>query len=832
MNYSYAGIIKRQKQLKAIPDKLFRNLIMTLMICVIGIIIALVSAVAMFGYGLYNGILKSTPRVDLSELKPSGYSTFVYDVSGNQISKLVTSDSNRIYTTIDKVPKDVQHAFVAIEDRRFYEHKGIDPIGIARAAYVGFRSHDFSQGASTITQQLIKNNIFTNWVNETVTNKWIRKVQEQYLAQELEENKNINKDIILELYLNTINLGQGTLGIQAASKRYFGKDVSELTLSEGAVLAAIPQNPTKYNPITHQDNSAERRKKVLDDMLEAGFIDQKKHDKALADNVYSRITEVNQKIDDAPQTYFIDALVQQVMEDLQTKCGMSQQQAYYQLYAGGLSIYSTQDPHIQKICDDYVNNPDNFKSNTKYSIDMTITVQDVSGNYINLDTNSFVVNTKKKNLFVDIESATEQYKTYRDSLSMNSYSIVSERVNYIPQPQLSAVIIDNQTGAVKALIGGRGEKTSSLTFNRAVDSMRQPGSTFKVLSTYLPAFDTGKKTLASTQVDEAYNYSNGKPVHNYYKGYRGTCTLREGIEQSLNIVTVKTLTDITPEVGYEYLTKMGFTTLVEDQVRGDQVYTDVQQALALGGITYGVKNIELAGAYATIANYGSYNRPLFYSKVVDHDGNVLLSREQPTQVCTPATAYQCLSAMEDVITKGTGKVCQFTGQALAGKTGTTSNNKDVWFAGSTPYYTCTTWAGYDDNSVLSNAQERAMAKTAWHDIMESIHKDLVPRDFTLPEDIVILKICKKSGDIATDDCERYGTAYAEYFGEANAPIDECEASHAVTHYVPNAPSSIPNTTVDQQAAIALWLQQQVLQAQQAQQPQQTQQAAPPADDDE
>ena len=819
INYSLWGAKKRLRDIKAIQPKLLRCLFTTFVLFFVFAVIGALAVGAQFARGLYAGIIATTPEVNISDLKPTGYSSFVYDVSGNQIAKLVTSNANRIYQTIDKIPEPVQKCFIAIEDKRFLEHNGIDPKGILRAFVVGMKSHDFNQGASTITQQLIKNTIFTNWTEESsFSDKLKRKVQEQQLALELEKQPSMNKDIILELYLNTINLGQNTLGIQAASLRYFNKDSSSLNLSEGAVLAAIPQNPTKYNPISHPEKNAERRMKVLSDALEAGFITQKDYNEAIHDNVYDRISVVNQeKTREVYQTYFTDALVEQVLQDLQDICGMSQQQAYYQLYSGGLAVYSTQDTKIQKYCDDFVNNPKNFSSDTKYKLSYALTVKDVSGNYINLN------ETTMKNalgihssLYTKYDSISENIAEYKTLLTEEGYSYVDEHIEIVPQPQLSLVIMDQSTGHVKAIIGGRGDKQGSMTLNRATNTMRQPGSTFKVLSTYLPAFDTGKKSLNSTQEDAPFNYDNGRPVKNWYSGYKGTCTLRYGIEQSLNIVTVKTLTDIGPQTGFDYLKHLKFTTLVENEEKNGKIYTDVTQALALGGITHGVKNIELTGAYASIANMGVYCRPVFYTKVIDHDGNILLDNTEPTRLFKSSTAYMLISAMEDVINKGTGKAVKFVNQDLAGKTGTTSDNKDVWFAGFSPYYTCCTWAGYDDNTVLGTSQERALAKTAWKYVMEHVHEDLPARTFQVPSDCVTVDICSVSGKRGTSKCLSAGTVYTEFFDHNHIPDGVCTSSHyTAPAYTPRSTSpstTTPSLTPEQQAALAVLAQQQALEA--------------------
>ncbi len=817
MNYGKHGVARRQRQLSSLVPKFIHLFVAAAFTCAVFGCIAIGTAGAAGGLGVFKGILASSPEINDSVIRPSGYSSIVYDADGNQVTKLVAADSNRIYQTIDKIPLDLQHAFVAIEDERFYEHNGIDLRGIVRAGVTALKSHGLSQGASTITQQLIKNNVFTGWTSESSTAEKIkRKVQEQYLAVELEKQDSVTKDTILELYLNTINLGQNTLGVQAASLRYFNKNVSDLNLSEDAVIAAITQNPSRYNPISHPENNEVRRKKVLDNMLEQGYITENAYNEAINDDVYSRIQTVNAQTEtNSINSYFVDALTKQILSDLTEKLGYTDTQAYNQLYSGGLSIYTTQDPAIQKICDDYTSNEENYPAGTKYLLDYRLTVEDSDGNFENYSSEMmaswFAENGYNKHrLFDSTDDARSAADAYKAAVLAGGYEFVSENFSTAPQPQISLTVADQSTGYVKAIVGGRGKKEASLTLNRATDTMRQPGSTFKIVSTYAPALDAGGMTLATTQVDEPFNYSNGRPVSNWYSsGYKGICTLRYGIEQSLNIVTVKTLTDITPQLGFDYLKKFGFTTLVEQRVsKSGQVFSDISQALALGGITDGVKNIELNAAYASIANGGTYIEPTFYTKILDHDGNVLLEYEPEThEVIKPTTAWLLTSAMEDVVTKGTGASVNFGTQPIAGKTGTTSDENDVWFSGFTPYYTCTTWAGFDNNVDLTTKDQQRLARTVWRGVMEKIHEDLDRKEFVQPSGIVSKVVCKKSGKLAVDGlCTVDGSSYSEYFASDNAPTEMCDYSHASqnTTYICSAtglqaldtcPFKVPGTVI-------------------------------------
>ena len=286
--------------------------------------------------------------------------------------------------------------------------------------------------------------------------------------------------------------------------------------------------------------------------------------------------------------------------------------------------------------------------------------------------------------------------------------------------------------------------------NRATDTVRQPGSTFKVVSTYAPALDNAGLTLATVQNDAPFHYASGSPVRNWYgESYRGLCSLRLGIQDSLNIVAVKTLTQITPRLGLTICRTFGFTTLVESKEINGKIYTDIQQSLALGGITDGVTNEELNAAYATIANHGTYIKPKLYNTVVDHDGNIILdnTESETKQVIKETTAFLLTDAMVDVVTKGTGGSVNFGGMAIAGKTGTTSDYNDVWFAGYTPYYTATTWTGYDNNEKLAKGDERNLAKKLWRAVMSQIHAELPNEPFSVPSGIITATVCSKSGKL-------------------------------------------------------------------------------------
>ena len=770
MNYGKKNVSKRQREItskaamkkKRAGVRFFKS--MLLLLLVIGI-------VGIIGAGfLFKQIIDDAPEITADDVRPSAYTTTAYaDDEKTVLDTFVDAGSNRVYTSIEEIPDYLENAVIAVEDSRFREHKGIDPKGIVRAAVKGLTTGSFSEGASTITQQLIKNSIFPNFNQETKLERVKRKIQEQYLALQLE--KQMNKDEILENYLNTINLGQNTLGVQAASKRYFGKDVSELTLSECATIAAITQNPTRYNPINNPEENATRRQKVLNDMLEQGFISEKEHAKALKDSVYDRIQVANTEYMDSlsVSSYFIDAVAKQVIEDLQEELGYTETQAYNAVYSGGLSIITTQNVRMQKICEQELRRSENYPSNVEWGISCAITITHPDGTQNNYDHNGLKNYIYKK--YGETYGLTQSTKKranalieeYIDSL-MKEGDTVDKRVTLSAQPQASVVVMDQYTGHVKALVGGRGKKTESRSLNRATQSYRQPGSCFKILSTFVPALDTNGDTLATVIKDSPFRYDNGKLVNNWWgKSYKGNMTIRECIKQSANVCTVKKFTELTPALGFKYLTEnFALTTLDPTQ--------DIVQAACLGGISNGVYNLEMTAAYAAIANGGVYTEPVLYTKIYDHDGNLLFEKTPETHVAMKeTTAALITNAMEDVIKYGTGTAAKMSNMPVSGKTGTTTNAVDLWLSAYTPYLTCSVWTGYDDNKPM-NGMNQSFHEVIWKKIMERIHENYEKKDFEMPNSIEKKWICKATGKLSSG---KSCYSYSEYFAPGTAPKQSC-----------------------------------------------------------
>ena len=749
------------------------------------------------GIGFVRGAIDAAPSLDILDVQPQGYASQIYDADGNLMQTLVMEGSNREEVSFDQLPDDLVNAFIAIEDSRFYEHNGIDLKGILRAAYVGITSGRFSEGASTITQQLIKNNVLQGGYETSMADKLRRKIQEQFLAVKLEDQLD-SKETILEYYLNTINLGGNCLGVQTAAHRYFGKNVWELTLSECTVLAATTSNPSRYNPLTHPKENAVRRKIVLEKMYEQNFITYDQKNDALDDDVYSRIQTVDNATSGSTVfSYFTDAVYNQVCDDLQSKLGYSASQSYKLLYSGGLQIYSTMDPSIQAIVDEEINNADNYISSTgsrllEYSLNYALTVCHADGSestYTENDLISYFQSEKKQATFANIYASKEDiYRSVREfkaSLLISGDSVTNETITPILEPQESVVVMNQSNGQVAAISGGRGEKEGSLTLNRALHCHRQPGSASMIISTFAPAIDSCGATLASTYYDAPYSSGNQQVLNWWGNPYLGYNNIRQAITYSMNVIGARCLTSLVSDsTAYDYLELFGL---------GDASGQEISFSLANTNSSYTVTNEMLTAAFASIANDGIYQKPTYYTKVLDRQGNILLeSVPSQTRIIKSSSAALLTSAMEDVISSDssyyyqygitpTGKLCQVDSMILAGKSGTTTSGSDVWFIGYSPYYTCGIWSGYDDSKVLSTGTE--YHKTIWQKIMARIHTDLDNKDFVFTDELESAKICSKSGLLAVDgvcnSSSSNASVYTEYFAPGTAPTSYCDRHYAL-----------------------------------------------------
>lgn len=820
MNYGKKNVERRLEELESIKTKCASKILLMFykLLLVLAAPILVMGCGA--GAGIITGILDNAPAVDLLNIQPDRFATTVYDSAGNVTETLVASGANREAAVYEELPEDLVNAFVAIEDARFWEHSGIDVRSIGRAA-VGIISGNYSGGGSTITQQLIKNNVLDGGMETSWGARIERKIQEQYMAVRLEKNSGMEKEetkrYIITNYLNTINLGNNALGVKVAARRYFGKEVSELTLSECTVLAPIAQSPSRMNPLTGREANEGRRRIVLEYMYEQGYITREEQAEALADPVYERIQNVNvlARENETPYSYFTDELISQVIEALVTNLDYTENQAENLLYSGGLQIHTTQDPEIQKIVDEEVNNPDNYES-ARYSAEYRLSILHGDGTAEHYSERDLTDYRKKElrnfgfdGLYDSEEELYADIDSYKEWLLEEDDQITGEHISAILQPQVSFVVMDQATGEVKAISGGRGAKEASLTLNRATAAPRQPGSAFKVLTAFAPALDAFDAALGTVFYDAPYTVQ-GKAFRNWWgesRGYMGYSNIRDGIVYSMNIVAVRAMMENGgPGLGVDYARNMGITTLTSQ---------DLNPSTALGGITNGVTNLELTAAYGAIANNGVYTAPRFFTRILDRNGQVLVdNRAESRQVLKDSTAFLLTDAMEEslnphrlfaregVSIQSTSTRAALDQMSAAGKSGTTTNNVDVWFVGYTPYYTAGIWGGCDDNQSLRSGNVNNggtnFHKDIWRQIMNRIHEGLPDPGFQVPASVEQVQICKKSGKLAIpgvcDHDPRGNAVYTEYFSRSTVPSEMCdthasisicpETGQAATEYCP------------------------------------------------
>lgn len=715
------------------------------------LVVAVVIGFAVAGavLGTVFGILQSTDMLNTSDVMPDSYTSVIYDADGEAVDKLHGSE-NREYVKLSAITKNMQNAVVAIEDARFYEHNGIDMRGIMRAMKENIKTMSFSQGASTLTQQVIKNEVLSN--EKSIT----RKVKEQYLAVSLENalekqlgSKEEAKKYILELYLNTLALHHGLHGVESAAQYYFGKHASELTLAESACIAGITKNPSKYAPDVNEEESRNRQLTVLEKMQEQGYITQEEYDAAVAEDVYGHLVckESQEEEGNAKHNWFVEAAVQQIKEDLAKKKNMTEAQASNLIYSGGLQIHTTMDSSMQATAEAAMKNDNLFPAGDG-TLDVTylISVLDTE----NPDESSNQSHYEKKMTATSQAEVDAFVESVKAELLDDTHTLVLDKLTVSKSLQAAMVIMDQSNGEVKALVGGRGEKPGDSVFNRATQALRQQGSTMKPLAAYAPAIDTGLLMPGSIIVDEPVTYGSWSPK-NWDGKYIGPTTVRKGIWHSMNVLAVKAFTMVGAETAYQYLLDFGFTTIDE---------RDKAATTALGGLTQGVSVLEETAAYASIANGGTYYEPMFYTVVYDHDGNVLLdnSNQETHRVLKETTAFLLTDMMRDVITKGTGTQAAISGMNVAGKTGTTNDTIDLTFYGYTPYYTAGIWMGYDTQKEIKNAANAHLR--IWKTVMAEIHYDqgLKNKEFEKPDGLTTRSYCTATGLTPTELCN------SDYYG--------------------------------------------------------------------
>lgn len=682
---------------------------------------------------------------------------------------LYLNSENRIWTDLEDIPKYLQKAAIAIEDKRFEKHHGVDWRGTTRAiVYTLFGKN--VQGGSTITQQLVKNVTGDN----EVTVK--RKITEIYRALELE--KRYEKDEILEAYLNEVFFGQSCYGVVTASRMYFNKDVSDLTLAECASLMGITNNPSMYDPTLSswtRENNRERQLTILGAMLEQGKISQEEYDEAKAEDiVFSNGFTISGKYvgsddtvtDQEPEepttddtespadeeepaikgrySWFTEAMIGDVADALVEKYGITDkvrdngttytayEQAWDMVHGKGYKIYTTQNPKYQKIAEDVCYDLSNIPYTSSYT-----------------------------------NSAGEQVED---------------------QLQIALTIVDPTNGYVVAMIGGAGEKQADRVWNWAVNA-RQCGSAIKPLSTYAPALDDGTINGASV-IDDYPMLLNGDvwPRNDNWR-YQGLMPLHLALRQSLNTCAVRINLAYGVTNSYDFLVnKLGFKNLT---------YTDSQQVgnMALGGFEKGVTTEEMAAGFATFVNEGVYTKPRTFVRVEDANGNVILENEaQSTVAMKNTTAALMNSLLQEASLQGTGYQAQFPGMHIAGKTGSTNSNKDRYFAGYTPYYSCAVWAGYEHNQrIVASGNPCAVI---FQKVMKAIHEDLPDKDFFSCAGLTSVAVCADSGMLASENCAldvRGSRVYTALVAADNAPTSVC-TMHTAPSYTVNMADSDGNVT--------------------------------------
>lgn len=599
--------------------------------------------------------------------------TFIYDKNGDKIEEL-HGNEDRILIAYSDLPKHAINAVVAIEDERFFSHKGVDIKRTAGAIFTYLTNKGKSDfGGSTITQQLVKN--ITQDKESSVT----RKIREWIRALKLE--KVMGKEDIFLAYVNTIYFGEGSYGIEVASKKYFGKSIKELSIAEAAVMAAAIQSPESTNPYKNEESRnrlLERQKIVLNKMLELGFITQEEYNNALNTKLEFKKSEDVAGV----QSYFVDAVIEQVIADIMKKEDVNYQTAKKMVYTNGYKIYTTMDPNIQNSIDSCYESSNLFNP-------------DADGNMM----------------------------------------------------QSAMVVIDQKTGNVLGIKGGVGEKTSDLSLNRATQSYRQPGSCMKPLGAYGPAFEKGYLTPNSRLEDAPITIGKWSPK-NYYDSYYGNVSVKDAIAKSMNTPAVRANQRVDKEFAFSFAKNAGLKSLLPEDKDASP--------LSLGGLTRGVTPLEMASAYATIANGGMYNEPKFYTKVLNKNGEeYIVKNAEAKRTMKESTAYLLTTCLKAVVEPGGtayGAV-KVGNMAVAGKTGNTNDDYDQWFCGFTPYYTIACWNGYDKNKSINRPYPYYSVRM-FNLVMNRISINQEVKDFVRPASLVEAEICKASGLLPTEACRK------------------------------------------------------------------------------
>lgn len=691
--------------------------------------------------GVAKAYIDTTPELDVSLLTKSDRTSYIYDKDGNLITTYAGL-TYRDWVNIEEVPDMLVNAVIAVEDVRFYRHNGVDYKRLF-AAVVGSLSASSDAGGSTITQQLVKNKLLTSEVS------YRRKIQEAYLALEVENT--IQKSDVLEAYLNDVYLGSSNYGVKTAAKDYFGKELSELTIRECAMIAGMIQAPNRTDPRKNMyerfyesgenkmDVTNERTDTVIEKMYDAGFITKEQRDAALADTVH--VLKKSQRTSTDDMLYFVEYATQDVVTHLLAQRGLldtktNRAAIENELQSGGYSIYLTVDTEMQHTVQDTLSTWDNYP-----------------------------------------ELANKNAST-RVTTTSDGTEIVE------PEPQAAAVVIDYKTGELRAIVGGRDAPQVLRGWNRAYQSETEVGSSIKPLTVYGPALDLGLSPASAVanlpQAIEGWNTETGYPNIGSER-YIGLISLRRGLVSSLNVAAARVLMEtVTTQTAAQYLVNLG--------VDSSRV-SETGSGLALG--TTGITPIEMAAAFGAIGNTGEYLEPLSFTRVVDGEGRVLLDADEvraSRQVFQKTTAYMLVDMLTDAVETGTGTSAQIDGITVAGKTGTNSDYGSAYFAGITPYYSAVVWVGHDsyDQKLASGSTGGKVAAPLWQAFMEKLHEGLVDKPIidASPVELGLVKrtVCAVSGKLATEACAFDANGLlpiTDWFDKSAAPTESCDM-HVLT----------------------------------------------------
>lgn len=685
---------KKQKREPGMPGRFFRRFGKVLGTILLVGAISLVIFACIFTAYLRNYLM---PQVSFSldSFRLNQTSVIYYqDKSTGEYQALqnLYGEENRIWASYKDIPTNLVYATVAIEDKRFFQHSGVDWLRSMKASANLFLGGNSTYGASTVTQQLVKN--LTNDNEVTVR----RKLVEIFRALEME--KQYSKEDIMEWYLNTIYLGEQAYGVRTAAYTYFGKDVSELDLAECASLIAITNNPSIYDPYISEKTKAknkERQTDILYEMRQQGYITENEYQNAKNEELQFQYADSSSETGDNSDyySYFVDQVIRDVVNDLASATGYDTEVINRMILGGGYQIYSTIDVDVQNAAEE---------------------------------------------VYEDLDNIPNTDSTYQ-------------------QLQSGIVIIDNETGDIAAIVGGVGQKEGSLTLSRATQSLLSPGSTIKPLAVYAPALEMGLITPATVYDDTPFTFGSSPWPKNEDDTYHGLTNILTAMKRSTNTVAVKVLDDVGLDYAYHYaVNDMHLDTLVDQYELNGVNYTDKSYwSLALGGMVRGVTIRDLTAAYASIENKGTYREARTYTKVLDSDGNVVLDNTQSSnENMSEKTAYYLTYMMEETVKDGTGQEAQVPGIDTAGKTGTTSDDKDRWFAGYTSYYTGVVWCGYDQPQevVLEDDSIENPASVLFNKVMTKVHEGKQNKAFEKPTSVIDVEVCQDSGNLVNDWCTK------------------------------------------------------------------------------